>query len=298
MLPLSPNRVDDLFLFMWERHNIWRQRYVAKQPGPWTKDPILHKFRFCNVYRELDRVTIWIANNWRLPHKQDSDLWFAMVVARLVNWPDTLAAMRYPVPWRPDNFLHALESRMEKGYKVFTGAYMIHAGRTGQRKARYLVDVVLDPIWADRKNIRPKKGDTLASFYERLHECPDMGSFMTGQVIADAKQEGVLATASDWHTWAISGPGSLRGLNRIFERDKREKWKEKEWKEHLDLLRSRIKQKVLQASMPYLSAQDLQNCLCEFDKYERVRLGEGKPRSLFVPGTEPLRFPRQGVLYK
>jgi hypothetical protein len=32
-----------------------------------------------------------------------------------------------------------------------------------------------------------------------------------------------------------------------------------------------------------LCAQDLQNCLCEFDKYERVRLGQGKPKRRFVP---------------
>ena len=30
-----------------------------------------------------------------------------------------------------------------------------------------------------------------------------------------------------------------------------------------------------------LRAQDLQNCLCEFDKWMRVRLGEGKPKRRF-----------------
>ena len=297
MLTLNPRRVDDLFRFIQERHNIWRLRYVEKKPGPWTHDPILRKFRFCNVYRELDRVTLWIAANWRTPHRDDPDLWFAMVVARLVNWPNTLAEMKYPVPWHPQDFLQALESRMKKNYKVFTGAYMIHAGRTGESKARYLSRHVLTPIWVDRKKIRPKKRDTLFSFYVRLSECPDMGSFMTGQVIADAKHEGVLKTAVDWADWAISGPGSLRGLNRVYERDKKAKWREEEWQEHLDKLREKINPKVLEHGMPHISAQDLQNCLCEFDKYERVRLGEGRPRSLFVPGTEPLRFPRQGVLY-
>jgi hypothetical protein len=32
-----------------------------------------------------------------------------------------------------------------------------------------------------------------------------------------------------------------------------------------------------------LHAQDLQNCLCEFDKFERARLGEGKPKRKFRP---------------
>jgi hypothetical protein len=31
-----------------------------------------------------------------------------------------------------------------------------------------------------------------------------------------------------------------------------------------------------------LHAQDLQNCLCEFDKMERARLGEGKPKRRFA----------------
>jgi hypothetical protein len=32
-----------------------------------------------------------------------------------------------------------------------------------------------------------------------------------------------------------------------------------------------------------LHAADLQNCLCEFDKMERARLGEGKLKRRFVP---------------
>jgi len=34
-----------------------------------------------------------------------------------------------------------------------------------------------------------------------------------------------------------------------------------------------------EVGMPKIHMQDLQNCLCEFDKYERVRLGEGRPRN-------------------
>ena len=83
-------RTDDLFAFVRERHQIYLRR-KAGQTKPWTTDPILQQYRFCNVYRELDTVTKWIRDNWRRPHCDDPDLWFAMVVARLVNWPDTMA---------------------------------------------------------------------------------------------------------------------------------------------------------------------------------------------------------------
>jgi hypothetical protein len=62
--------VPELFAFMKERHAIW-ERKVAGQPKPWTQDPILQSYRFCNVYRELDTVTVWINNNWRTPHYED-----------------------------------------------------------------------------------------------------------------------------------------------------------------------------------------------------------------------------------
>jgi hypothetical protein len=40
-----------------------------------------------------------------------------------------------------------------------------------------------------------------------------------------------------------------------------------------------------------LHAQDLQNCLCEFDKYERARLGQGVPKQIYTPNqNDPLPF--------
>jgi hypothetical protein len=32
--------------------------------------------------------------------------------------------------------------------------------------------------------------------------------------------------------------------------------------------------------------RDIEHSLCEFDKYERVRLGQGKPRSLYKRSVE------------
>ena len=76
-----------------------RLRRAAGAPPPWTDNQILREWSFCNVRREEDRVTRWIAERWRNPHADDPDLWFAMAVARFVNWPDALAEIGYPVPW-------------------------------------------------------------------------------------------------------------------------------------------------------------------------------------------------------
>lgn len=283
--------INPLLRFILERDAIYRRK-TEGQPKPWTRDSILQRYRFCNVYRELDTVTIWIREHWREPHRGDPDLWFAMTIARFVNWPDSLDVIGYPVPWHPERFVAALEQRKRDGEKVFTGAYMIHAGRDKTSKARYLADKVLSPMWQQRKWIRPVKGDTLAEFYERLHAQKDMGSFMAGQVIADLKYAPILRHAKDWSTWAVSGPGSKRGLNRVMGRDKKANWKEADWKECLDELYDKISPKLIEAGLPPIHEQDLQNALCEFSKYERTRLGEGRPRQKYNGYQEPLRFSR------
>ena len=38
----------------------------------------------------------------------------------------------------------------------------------------------------------------------------------------------------------------------------------------------------LEGHMPPLEMREVEHTLCEFDKYERVRNGEGKPRSIYV----------------
>ena len=37
----------------------------------------------------------------------------------------------------------------------------------------------------------------------------------------------------------------------------------------------------LQGHMLPLEMRDIEHCLCEFDKYERTRLGEGRPRAKY-----------------
>ena len=40
-----------------------RLRRIAGNPPPWTDDPILREWSFCNVCREADHTTEWIAQH-------------------------------------------------------------------------------------------------------------------------------------------------------------------------------------------------------------------------------------------
>lgn len=276
-------RLDPLFSFVIERHAVYERRATGR-PAPWTDDPILRQWSFCNVYRELDRVTRWVADNWRNTHADDPDLWFAMVVARkALNWPDSMAELGYPVPWDAGRFLRMVQRRRQAGLKVYGDAYLIGTDGQSMPKHEYLARRVLDPLWRDRAALHPRRGDTLAAFATRLLPYKGIDTFIAGQVAADLKYVEPLRSASDWHTWATPGKGSKRGLNRLLGRPVGANWQERDWTAQLRSLHQRIEPCIEMVDMPPLHAQDLQNCLCEFDKYERVRLREGKPKRRFVP---------------
>lgn len=272
-------RTAELFKFIRERHAIWERRKEGL-PKPWTKDPILRSYRFCNVYRDLDKETIWFAKNWGLPHQNCPDLWFASLVFRFINLGESAAAVGFPVPWKPEVFVKQLKKRQAAGLKTFSSAYMISTHGVREGKVTYLAKS-LSKIWRKRESLRMTSADTFDAFHGRLMNCFDVGSFMAGQVIADIKYAQPYLGVEDWHTFAASGPGSRRGLNRVYGMAHDLRQSEEAWRRAHAELKFEIDKKILKAGMPALHAQDLQNCLCEFDKYERVRLGEGRPKQRY-----------------
>lgn len=277
-------RVNELFSFIHERHAIYDRRILRGLPKPWTADPILQQYRFCNAYRELDKVTVWIRENWRQPFSGDPDLWFAMLVARMYNLPATLEQIGYPINYNGAEIRRVVNRLQRAGVTVFNGAYMVRCDcqQPGKTKTDYLIEKVFNPAWKERKMLRPRAEDTLSSFHARLVNCYGLGSFMAAQVVADTKFHGVLAKATDWWTWAAPGPGSTRGMNRVTGRNIKTRWEDDYWWGTLNELGVKINVLAHTAYMPRISAQDLQNCLCEFDKYERARLGEGRPKQRYA----------------
>ena len=256
-----------LFAFMRERHAIYTRRSAGQKP-PWTDDPILRDYRFCNIYRNLDRVTRWIHDNWCMPNKGDPDLWFAMCVARLLNLPESMEAVGYPVPWDLIKFGRAIKKHKEAGGKCFNAAYIVSTNGIAMDKLAYIAHDVLTPLWKNRESLRPRAGDTLMSWQLHLMMYNGMGNFISAQVVADAKYfDPHLLRASDHATFAAPGPGSIRGLEVIEGRKIKQA---DEFRLALARLHEKIAPMVLAAGMPLVDRQDLQNCLCEFSKYMRT----------------------------
>ena len=258
---------------------------IRKERGyeyPWSNDPIMNKTYFTNVRREDDKVTRWITENWVKPNEHDSDLWFAMMVARNINLPATLAEMGYPVPWNSEKFVTTARNRIARGERVYSGAYMIRASATeGGIKAEYQERRMFTPAWERRPILRPQEGDTLQEYFNVLIPEHGFGSFLAGQVIADLKQVGPLKSAPDWYTWCSVGPGSKRGLNALLGKSTKTNWKPNEFMQAINELRDYVNSRW--DLTPELCAQNIQNTLCEFSKYHKIKYEGGRSKRIYRP---------------
>lgn len=265
-------RIKELFAFMKERQEIYDQKTAGKSK-PWTQDKILQSYKFCNVYREQDQTTIWLRENWREPHQDDPYLWFAIIVARSINHQDPLGAIGYPVPWNEARYMKIMDQRRAEGLRLFSGAYETNhcIGEIGQYKHRSYATRLFTPLWQARKHLTKdvERCQTVQELANLICSWWSFSTFLSGQLVADLKFTPRWKDAPDWWTFAVSGPGSRRGLNVVFDRPPETKWKEAEWQAALQQLQKKIDPLVEKSGMPRLSAQDLQGCLCELFKYNR-----------------------------
>lgn len=274
--------IMQLTRFVTEREAVRLRRIDNPHAPPWSHDVILQQYRFTNVRREDDAVTGWIRENWRTPNRTDPDLWFGMAVARFVNEPGCLAELGWPTPWQASRFVGVLRRRKRERKRITNPAYMVSTNGHKVPKEQFLAELFTD-LWTARLILRPRAGDTLNSWHMTLMTRNGLGSFMAAQVVADVKYvDPNLLAAADWHTFAASGPGSRRGLNRVLGYPVNQSWREEDWRMALGRAREELNDN-LRWDQP-LHAQDVQNCMCEYDKMERVRLGEGRPKQRFAGG--------------
>lgn len=272
----------------------------AGNPPPWTDDPILREYRFCNVRRRDDRVSKWLIANV-LNRMDHFELWTFLqwsAIGRWINWPGTLGAVLVMQFIKDDDINYAglinvVESRRQQELKAWTGAYIIRApskrgGYGGMPKSAFVIDVCIkqgmESVKAELMEQFTKPGlARCADVHKILSSIHNWGDFMAGQVVADWTYTDLLKNAPDLYTWAPMGPGSRRGFNRMMHQPLKQPAPTQEvWNSALRDWRDDILERIgLLFDGALFTLHDVQNCLCEWDKYERTRLGEGRPRARY-----------------
>lgn len=257
----------------------------------YTDDVILQKYRFCNVFREDDKVTKWFRLNIRARMQTPEQHVRAAVAFRWFNLPATGELL---LPWLlgqepAEHAMRRIHERALEGQPILNAAYMIKSP-PGLKKAPGIfqcIQNVEDDLEALTESIMHH--GTLEHAVEALCAYPYLGPFMAYQSVCDLRFTPVLMHAPDVNLWTSPGPGSARGIGRVFfrnadaysytGRDRPELIKRMQYL----LYRVHMEESLWSSHWPKWELSTVQHWACEFDKYSRVVNGQGEPKQKYGP---------------
>jgi hypothetical protein len=223
-----------------------RRRQLAGEPYPWSFDPVLSEGgSFTNVRREDDKTARFYADNIRARYAGRAELlvataaflWFNLIETGRTftcigddgfNSLDRMAA---------SNSVEPLRTALKTQAPPYTnGAYRLTPPRNMLGKldkvegCLYTLQSFLDhsrwrKVWREFEADPPPLA-LVGGWYKQSY---NFGTFQAGQNVACIKYVEPFVNAPDWHTWAYSGDGSRRGLNRLLGRPVDAPWKEDNW---------------------------------------------------------------------
>lgn len=296
MTEFIPAELDRYCYWQTERESIRIKKESAVLSPPWTDDPILQEFKFCQVFREDDRTTRWFRTHIREPMRNEEDVLMATIIFRWFNLIETGRTLIDHDLLRKWNRKKAIYE-ITKQPKWITGAYIIKTPN-GMDKVTGVAECV-SHIWKARESILSRLHENLAkgessleATWLILRDYPYMGPFMAYEVVTDLRHTYLLENANDIMTWANAGPGAMRGLNRLTGRPLDYSRKSHPWCKEMQDLFKEVK-KVLAPSIIFRNGanyemREIEGGLCEFDKYSRIHKGEGRTRSVYKHNNLPI----------
>ena len=276
-----PEELDRYTYWIEERERIRHLKEELKQDPPWTEDPILKEFKFCQVFREDDRTTRWFRTHMREPLRNSPDVFMATIAFRFFNLIETGRTLL-------DNNLHiewdrpkAIEE-IKKNPKWITGAYIVKSPNRMDKVTG--VTECVSHLWDDRENIikQLESFTTLEEAWRFLMQYPYIGPFVSYEMVTDLRHTYLLENATDICSWGNPGPGAMRGLNRLTGRPLEFCKRSWDWHSEMLDLYDWCSQKLDLSKLNYpFEMREVEGGLCEFDKYSRILKGQGRTRSVY-----------------
>jgi hypothetical protein len=294
-------RTADFFNFARARHQIYLDRQAGR-PEPWTLDPVLATYRFTNVFRELDRTTIWFRANVRqyLTHAPGWGQLLGTILFRTFNRIETAEVIFNQErlgEYRPTGWAYLEEDITAPELEAYMRAHCPAPWVTGSYivKTPDGMDKLCGALWIVEE-ARKRIPDTLAKapaqmslewLHRALQSYPFIGGFTGYEIVSDLRHLPLLLRAPDTMTWAHAGPGAVRGLNRLLGVPVGDSRPQASSLHHMRALLAASRGdgpdhiRYWPFEWPAWEMREVEHTLCEFDKYERARLGEGRPRGRF-----------------
>lgn len=306
MTTVSEARARAFYAFMLERETI-RCKKEDGLPWPWTSDYVLQQYKFTNVKRSDDRTSRQLRDEFYAPNRlaPPDQLLFNAAVFRYFGTIEMAREIGWQQQPRPARMKQIAARRLANGDKVFTGAYLITNNGIKAPKQDVVVDHFLMHLWKNRKLVVKEAALEQCWYHlvKAMSLCDGFGGtgFMAKEVAMDlcftTFWSSLVPSAwsydfpRDRDTWCPAGPGARRGVQRLLGRSHKEAISEGKALEvmrelfaaRVDLWPKEISVGSYTWQMPQLELHDVQFQLCEFDKYERTKNGDGTPRSRYIP---------------
>lgn len=294
---LDSDAVDRFWRFVAERQRVWWRMVVERAEPPWTEDETIQGFYFTNVYRELDPGTQYAIQDILERDAARVDRLFNVLIYRLIGRLETHKHLGFQTVdgFEQDRFAARLKQRRdEEDEPIFTGAYMVagyHQMGSDDKveniarlfsRVRDQLPETLDAVDA---------ADRLQDVFGIINDLPGFGDFLSYQVVVDLLyplSDGDAFLPYSPNDWARAGPGAKKGIRMLTETDGRlpylpiMRWLQEQQADAFDRLGINFPHLLDGdgAELP-LSLANIQNCCCEFHKYEKIQDNPRRARRRF-----------------
>lgn len=280
------------------------ERRLAGGPWPWTTDPILQRFKFCNVFRAADRVSQYLIRSvaYREPADSPDDRLFQIVAFRTFSQPatwDRVIELLNRAPTLVDlasgQFEKALDRVKHERGGLYTGAFILCATKAFgfDEKHKNHVGLFKQMFLKSDAGKRIRDTASLEEVVKLLQSFPLTGEFMAYQIAIDLNYSDLLNFDENDYTQA--GPGAQRGLAKVFT-DLGDYSPSEVILWMVENQQSEFRRLGLEFDGLWgrpLHAIDCQGLFCEVDKYCReaaphLLSNRSRIKAKFVPSAEPL----------
>lgn len=221
---IRPEAFDFYWIFAARRQAAFERR-MAGNPPPWSDDPIIQTFKFCNVYRAADRVSQYMIRHVIYGNAKDNELdrIFRIVAFRTFSRPEAWRGVELLLGHPPGlddlangEFERALDAVKNRIGGLYTGAFILCATKAFgyDQKHKNHVALFKQMFLREQMGQRLLSARSLKDVVEILERFPLMGPFMSYQTAVDLNYSDLINFSEDSYTQA--GPGALRGMRKAF----------------------------------------------------------------------------------
>lgn len=278
--------------FIYDRHLIYNKK-KAGDPWPWTQDPILQKYKFCNVYRELDTCTIYLYQKLQKYKANIEEILFLIILFRRFNVVGIFTYLFQEQEFNDgvldfNKMRRNLDKLKRLKIKFFNEAYtlcQVPYDKKASKEKHVQILLSMKDIWNHKLLSHiPQEAPKIFEWLQiKGHR---IGPFLAYQVMQDLNYQRIFPIPG-FRSFTYVGPGAEPALNLI-NPPRLGVSKETRCAEVHEIQAELFKvlkddkgkdwSKIADPRQTLLSIHNIQASLCEFRKYLNLSKGKGRKR--------------------